>query len=624
MDELLPHYEYELGLLAHGLTEFADRYPKIATRLGIQSGQVDDPHIGRLVQTFAFMASALDARLVDDYPEFTEAVLDCIYPQFIQSVPSCAMVEFDPANLSGKLTGPFTVPRGTTLDARAALCRFRTIYDVTLTPLRIDVVRYSPSTMVPAKVRLAPDATGILSITFTSQTPTGLFDASNPSGTIRVYLAGERPVVATLTDSLLLRAAGAFVEVDQDGRWVPLSKVPLEAAGFDDEEALLPNDSGAAGHSFRFLREYFAFPEKFDFLDIDFNRIQRAARAPNAQRLTLHVVTRGTPNDSPAAQMLATVNAHTFKQFCTPVVNLFDRAAEPILLTKTDQTYPITPIPLEDKGAALSLYAVNKVYLSEKSDSEEQATSATMHSARALVPPYRALGHGATSQNAYWLLSQDPDSAIKLNKGTCSLSLVGLDGRRATPSQPQVDIDLIATNGDLPSQLPIGNPLGDLLNEGAALSCPITFISKPTVPVTPACDASALWRVLSALSPHPYDVTQLGLSGLRNVLRLHAPRAALIAHQSIDAIRHLDYKSAVKWMSLDGKMQSFVRGIEIAVSVDESALRNVTLGTFARVLEQILAPYAPTNSYVQLAIRSAQTNDELLRCAAQQGTRSLV
>lgn len=624
MDELLPHYEYELGLLARGLTEFAERYPKIATRLGIQNGQVDDSHIGRLVQTFALMASALDARIVDDYPEFTEALLSSIYPQFIECVPSCALVEFDPTDLSGKLTGPFTVPRGTTLDARAALCRFRTIYDVTLTPVRIDTARYSPSTIVPPKVRLPRDATGILSITFTSQSPTGLFDASSPSVPIRVHLAGERPVAVTLSDTLLLRTAAAFVEIDQDGVWLPLSKVPLEAAGFNDDETLLPDDPGPAGRSYRILREYFAFPEKFDFVDIDFSRIQRAAGAPQARRLTLHVVTRDTPTDSTTAQMLATVDARAFKLFCTPVVNLFERAAEPILLTMTDQSYPITPIPLEDKGAPLSLYAIDKVYLCDKSDSGDQAASTTAHSPRSLVPPYRAFGHGSTSQNAYWILSQDRDAAFKPHKGTWSLSLVGLDGRSTRPSQPQIDIDLIATNGDLPSQLPIGNPLGDLLNEDAALSCPITFISKPTIPMTPTRDARALWRVLSALSPHPYDVTPLGFTGLRAVLRFHAPRTAIIAHQSIDAIRDLNYKPTVKWMSLEGKTQSFVRGIEIVVSIDEGSSRNLALGTFSRMLEQILTPYAPTNSYIQLVVRSAQTGEVLLECAAKQGTRPLV
>ncbi|QDH29945.1 type VI secretion system baseplate subunit TssF, partial [Burkholderia pseudomallei] len=46
---------------------------------------------------------------------------------------------------------------------------------------------------------------------------------------------------------------------------------------------------------FQYLIEYFAFPEKFDFVDIDLERIRRAARAPHARLLTLHIAIRGTP-----------------------------------------------------------------------------------------------------------------------------------------------------------------------------------------------------------------------------------------------------------------------------------------------------------------------------------------
>ena len=120
------------------------------------------------------------------------------------------------------------------------------------------------------------------------------------------------------------------------------------------------------------------------------------------------------------------------------------------------------------------------------------------------------------------------------------------------------------------------------------------------------------------------DLSQQGLSGLRAFLRLHAPRAAIVAQQSIDSLRSLDYKPAMKWMSLDGKLQSFVRGIEILVSIDEAALRDITLSIFARMLDRFFARYAPTNSYVQLVIRSAQTEKELLRCKPQPGTRPLL
>ncbi|WP_283399497.1 type VI secretion system baseplate subunit TssF [Burkholderia multivorans] len=66
---------------------------------------MDDPHISRLLQTFAFMASALDTRLTTDYPEFIESLLGVVYPQYLRCLPSCAIAEIDPAGQFGNLTG---------------------------------------------------------------------------------------------------------------------------------------------------------------------------------------------------------------------------------------------------------------------------------------------------------------------------------------------------------------------------------------------------------------------------------------------------------------------------------------------------------------------------------------
>ncbi|WP_321948001.1 type VI secretion system baseplate subunit TssF [Burkholderia cenocepacia] len=53
-------------------------------------------------------------------------------------------------------------------------------------------------------------------------------------------------------------------------------------------------------------------------------------------------------------------------------------------------------------------------------------------------------------------------------------------------------------------------------------------------------------------------------------------------------------------------------------------LRDVALHVLARTLDTLFAPYAPTNSYVELVICSAQTGRELQRCAARPGTRPLI
>ncbi|WP_175836171.1 type VI secretion system baseplate subunit TssF [Burkholderia multivorans] len=625
MDNLLPHYEYEVGLLLRGITEFARRYPKIGARLGIANGQ-GDLHVDRMIQTFALLAARVDAKLEDTYPEFTESLLEVLYPQYLRTMPACAIAQFDPTDLFGQLTTPLVMPRGTLLNANAVPCRFQTTYDVTLSPLRIHSARYAPATLAPAVVRLPDKVAGILSITFASASPTETFDDAIPSGTVRVHLAGDRPRVAAVADALLLRAGAAFVEVEQSGRWLALSKIPIESAGFSEDERLVPKESTHTSDAYQVLIESFAFPEKFDFVDIDLGRMRRAARTPAAKRLTLHVAIQEAPVQAATAAALTDLDASAFRLFCTPVVNLFKRSATPIQLTSADNAYPVMPEPLET-GVALDVYSIDAVDLGDRTEAEqERHAPSSRHTARTTVLPYRAFSHGrpVDSSIIYWTAFRDPHSAAGRARPPLLLSLVGLDGSAVLPKHPQVDVDVTATNGDLPSRLPIGAPDSDLLHEGAALTCPIRLLTRPTLPSTLPRGHDSLWRVVAGMSLHPFDLTQTGLKAFKDFLRLHAPRASIVAQRSIDAITGLDYEPAIRWMPLDNHFPSFVRGVEVVVSLDEAMLRDVTLHVIARTLDSLFAPYAPTNSYVELIIRSSQTGAELLRCPARPGTRPLI
>lgn len=625
MDNLLPHYEYEVGLLLRGIAEFAKRYPKIGARLGIANGQ-GDLHVDRMIQTFALLAARVDAKLEDTYPEFTESLLEVLYPQYLRTMPACAIAQFDPTDLFGQLTTPLVMPRGTLLDANAAPCRFQTTYDVKLSPLRIHAARYGPATLAPAVARLPEKVAGIVSITFASASPTEAFDDAIPSGQVRVHLVGDRPRVAALADALLLRAAAAFVEVEESGRWSALSKIPIESVGFSDNERLFPMESTSTSEAYRVLVESFAFPEKFDFVDIDLGRMRRAARAPAAKRLTLHVAIRDAGVPTTTAAALTDLDTSAFRLFCTPVVNLFTRNAVPIQLTGTEIAYPVTPEPLET-GAPLDVYSIDAVHLGDRAEAEsEKALPLSGHTARATVLPYKAFSHGRPADSAivYWTAFRDPYAAAGRARAPLLLSLVGLDGGPVLPKHPQIEVDVTATNGDLPSRLPIGAPDSDLLHEGAALTCPIRLLTRPTLPSALPRGHDSLWRVVAGMSLHPFDLTQTGLKAFKDFLRLHAPRASIVAQRSIDAITGLDYEPAIRWMPLDNQFPSFVRGVEVVVSLDDTMLRDVALHVLARTLDTLFAPYAPTNSYVELVICSAQTGRELRRCAARPGTRPLI
>ncbi|MBN3854747.1 type VI secretion system baseplate subunit TssF [Paraburkholderia sp. Ac-20340] len=620
MNNLLPHYEYEIGLLSRGLNEFAQRHPKIGARLGISNG-MDDLHVDRMIQTFALLAARVEAKIEDSFPEFTQALLEVLYPEFLRTVPACAIAQFDPTAISGQLTAPLVVPRGTTLDGIAVPCRFRTVYDIALSPLLIHSARYAPATLAPSAVRLPTDTTGTLSVTFASATASGIFDATIPAGSIRTHIFGERALVNSTMDALLLHASAAFVEVDHCGHWLALDEVPVDMAGFSEDEHLLPPEAARTSGAPRSLREYFAFPEKFNFLNIDLGRIRRAANSPEARLLTLHVALRDIPMDSIAAQALNGLDASAFKLFCSPIVNLFRCDASPIPLTGSDTAYPVTPVPLQSESA-LDVYSIDAVHLNDRMQSERENAQPTQ---RVEVSPYRTLTHGESLHRSttYWTAFRDPDHPGDASRAQLLISLVDLNGEIARVSQQQMDVEVTATNGDQPSHMSIGTPASDLLHEGAALTCPIRLLTRPTLPGALPQGQDALWRVIAGLAQRPFDRPQTGLAALKEFLKLHAPRTSS-SQRTIDAIVGLEYRPALRWMSLACRFPSFVRGVEIHITLDENAMRNNALSLFSRILDQFFAPYAQANSYVQVLFQSAQTGKHLLMCAPQPGTHPLI
>ena len=53
---LLDYYNSELRFLRESGVEFARAYPRIAARLGMDSLEVADPYVERLIEAFAFLA----------------------------------------------------------------------------------------------------------------------------------------------------------------------------------------------------------------------------------------------------------------------------------------------------------------------------------------------------------------------------------------------------------------------------------------------------------------------------------------------------------------------------------------------------------------------------------------
>lgn len=135
---------------------------------------------------------------------------------------------------------------------------------MTIAPLRLSQLRFNPIVTPPEAVVLPAKATSSISLTLeTTSEQVGFVQLNLPS--LRAFIDGESSFCAALRDSLFTRTLSAFVEIGQSGRWIAISKIPLKEVGFDEADALIP--PVARSHpAYRLLTEYFAFPEKFNFL----------------------------------------------------------------------------------------------------------------------------------------------------------------------------------------------------------------------------------------------------------------------------------------------------------------------------------------------------------------------
>jgi type VI secretion system protein ImpG len=622
LEQLLPYYERELGYLRRHLREFAERYPKIAGRLLISGEVCEDPHTERMIESFALLNARIAKRLDDDYPEFTEALFDVLYPHYLRPFPSCSIAYLDFGGTANQQTGISVIPRGTSLNTRpvrGAACTFRTVYPVTVAPLALTGAAFSAIIDHPDAVRLPEGAGSGLSLTL-SATADQLRLGRLALPRLRVFIDGEPSFCAALRDSLFMRAVGAYVEADRGsqngGRWFPLAKIPIEPAGFADDESLI--DFPARSHAaYRLLTEYFCFPDKFNFFDIDLAALMAAlpsATAAAATTVTLHLALSGLRADSNTARMLGTLSTNNLLLGCTPVINLFQQRGEPIRLTHASASYPV----LADarRAFAYEVQSIESVNLVRQTPQGE--TVVEFH-------PFYSLKHAQTpEQNGhYWVLRRDETLAERSPGYETQIAIVDIDFDPAAIETQTLNIDLICSNRDLPASLSYGQPGGDLFLEGGSNVKSINFLRKPTITYRFESARSAHWRLISHLTLNHLSLANGGVDAFREMLALYDLPRSPSSQRQIGGIACIEQRTASAWMA-GNPFTCLVRGVEVRIGIDEEAFVGSGIYAFAHIIERFLALYVHANSFTQLVVVSNKTGEELLKCLPRSGDLSLL
>ena len=611
-DELLLYYERELDYLRKSSAQFAEKHPKVASRLVLEPTKCEDPHVERLLEAFAFLAARVHLKMDDEFPEITEALLSVVYPQLVRPIPSLSVVEFQLDPEKGKLSSGMKIERNSPLYSKPISgipCTFRTCYETTLWPITVTAAEFvTPGQLKPAlkssdsawairlELRCARDVT---------------FSALKPNK-LRLYLDGESGLVNILYELFFSRLNRIQVrDLTPGSRLAPviLPSSALSAVGFDAEEGLVPYSSASfVGH--RLLMEYFAFPEKFFFVDL--GGLGAVANAGFKDAIEVIFLLSEVEGSGRVQRLELELSKKTFRLGCSPVVNLFSQVAEPIQLNQRRYEYPVNP-------------DVRRPYSVEVFSIDEVAAINSTNQEITTYEPFYSLRHSARREDrsCFWLARRRASSRPNDDGTDVSLSLLDLSLATVNPDATVLSVRTTCTNRDLPSRLPFGNQDSDFEMEGAAAMKRIVALRKPTAPVRPALGKSVLWRLVSHLSLNYLSMVNEGTDALQEILRLYDVGRTAYSQNAIQSILRIQSRPHFARLASEQGV-SFARGLRIEMEIDEDQFTGGGAFLFAAVLERFFGLSTSLNSFTQLSVTTPQRKERLYEWEPRSGRRMLI
>ncbi|MBJ6799958.1 type VI secretion system baseplate subunit TssF [Geomonas propionica] len=586
-DDFLDYFERELSFLREMGSDFARRYPKVAGRLLLEPSKCEDPHTERLIEAFAFLCARIQRKIDDGLPEITQSLLQVLYPQLVTPIPSVSLVKFGP-NFRNLPEAGYHIPKGTELFSKpvhGVSCLFRTVYPVTLWPIEVVDARLEEPRR---QVRGAQQVVRIR-----LRVHRGAFQGD----VLRFHLNGQPQHVFPLYQLLLshvclMECGAADAPASERLELPPGALLPV---GFAAEEGLLPAPEQMFP-GYRLLLEYFTLPQKF----LSFEIVGLKGKAfGELLDLLLYL-------DRPAPECLV-VGSDTFCLYATPVVNIFNKVAEPIRLDHESSDYRVVAdLRREDGMEVLSIDDVTAVTPDSPSEVKRYSPVFGVEN-----------GPGCEGELPLWHMHRRPSS--RPHDGGTDVFLSFSNGNVNCPVPETVLVRCSCSNRDLPAKLPFGDPAGDFQTELPAPLQAISCLIKPTTSLRPPLDGGRQRSLISHLSLNYLSLVDTGAGALREILHLYDFCGSASTRQEINGIESVSSRPVTRRMGA-----GFCRGVEVTIEFDEEKYIGSSLYLFAAVLERFLGQYVSVNSFVQVIAKTTRDNSIFKQWPPRSGDRVLL
>ena len=621
---LLDLYNRELAHLRATGAEFAKQFPKIAGRLGglDEFQPCQDPFVERLLEGFAFLAARVQLKLNAEFPRFSQSLVETIYPHYLAPTPSMCTVQFNPESDEKGLAEGFVIPRNSSLNSmlgksEQTRCEYRTAHNVTLWPIKLNQADYYTRELASLEIPNLPNVKA--GIRLRIQTTAGLSFSELKLDSLNLHLMGVGETPMHLYEQFFANAAAIVVQpATRPIGWQKIIDAScIRRVGFDNKQKLLPYDA-MSFQGYRLLHEYFAFPERFMYVEL--TNLGDAIRSCNDNLLDIIVLFR-----EPKIELEGTINADNFGLFCAPAINLFEKRLDRIPVS--DKFFEFHVVPDRTRAHDFEVYKLTKVIgYGARSDKLEE-----------FLPFYLAKDFGDSEAGGYYVINRVPmpknqNATMKARRSrsyTGSEVYISLVDPHAAPFSAdvkQLGVEALCTNRDLPLQVPIGIGSSDFTMEKTVPCTSIRCIGSPTSPKPSHAEGEFVWRIINHLSLNYLSLSDTsereGSSALRDILRLYSDMGDLQIRKQIDGLKSISSKPITRRISTSGSI-AFARGLEVTVTLEETTFEGTGVFLLGAVLEQFFARYVSINSFTETVVRTLERG-EIVRWTMRNGLRPIL
>ncbi|OUV03644.1 MAG: hypothetical protein CBC42_04125 [Betaproteobacteria bacterium TMED82] len=584
--DLLDYYIKELDLLRREGKDFAQRFPKIASRLDFRESESLDPHTERLIESVAFLTARVHRDIDREYSQIASNMLSTLCPSLLQPVPSLTIAQFQPDKKSGRLTSPLRIPMNSVLSTKALsgeICKFRTVWDLDIIPLEITSINIDEQDHIIIKLKLIQGVT--------------LSELSLDK--ITFHLTGDWRMVSAIYETVASRVKSISVR-DFRNKNIKLESNSIRLKGFNEDEMALPQPAGSH-QAYALLQEYFSFPRKFQFFTIE--RIKMSNFEGDQLIIDIDV--------GALSGQVKKISRENLMVNCVPIINLFPKMSEPI--KTNDYRYEELLVADQVSEASTEIHSVLSV------------TASGPHSKQSKIIPEFSTAEShiqvddSTEGGVYWSSRRQRSLRKDITGSDIFLSFINQEHNEVRPDASVIYANLLCTNRKLAQQIP---QKANFECEGISTSFLVQCLYEPSRQTEPPFASQTIWRLSSLLTlNHCSLVTgETGIKQLRQMLSLFASNNI----KDLDQIRgllNLQAKGVTSRFNNEA-WRGFCRGVNVTIDLNPDAFVGSSMILFSKVLAHFFSLYTTINSFVSLSVTS--NGETLIQIPAMSGRQEFI